>query len=423
MSGLDQLCEIIRFSDAAPKGRARKGSHKAFAPPDGGQVMPAPAEVDLFEPIPPRPFVFNRLYVAGFVTGTAATGGLGKTSVVDVEVISMALGRDLLDAGRPLRAGPQRVLVLQLEDDITEFRRRHRAIFEHYRLTREDFELYRDNLMAIFDSDGAMKLLRRVGPELRRDEAAIEHLQELIADHQATVVTIDPLVSLHEAEENITGEMQQLLAVLRAIARDNGACVHYLHHTRKGGTDTADAMRGAVSLRDGSRALRMLTRMSTEEAKQLNIDEKVAPFLIGEFNGKANFDPGTSARRWYRTISIGLDNETEQFAADSVGVVTGYRPPDLLDGISLDQCFAAWKQIQHLPQESMRYNPQASGWLGYSIAPALGLSTADKARISRILADWERSGVIAREDIQDAKKGRPTPYYRFVEMPEKEKTW
>lgn len=423
MSGLDQLCKIIKLSDAVPKGKARKDCSRVFVPPVESTDLPASADVDLFESIPPRPFIFKRLYVAGFVTGTAATEGLGKTSVVDVEVISMALGRDLLDSGRLLRAGPQRVLVLQLEDDITEFRRRHRAIFEHYRLSREDFDRYRENLKAIFDSDGAMKLLRRIGNELRRDESAIGHLKGIIAAHQATVVTIDPLVSLHEAEENVTGEMQQLLAVLRSIARDHGACLHYLHHTRKGGTDTADAMRGAVSLRDGSRALRMLTRMSAEEAKQLNIEEKMVPFLIGEFNGKSNFDPGAGGMQWYRTISVGLDNETEQFAADSVGVVTSYRPPDLLDGISQEQCFTAWKQIKHLPQESMRYNPQASGWMGYAIAPALGLSTADKARISKILFTWERGGVIAREDIPDGKKGRLTPYYRFVEMPEKEKTW
>jgi hypothetical protein len=57
--------------------------------------------------IPPREFLFGRHYQRRTVSGTVAPGGTGKSSLVMVEAIAMATGRDLLGEGAkvPLKAG------------------------------------------------------------------------------------------------------------------------------------------------------------------------------------------------------------------------------------------------------------------------------------------------------------------------------
>ena len=101
--------------------------------------------------IPPRKIVYRK-YIKGYVTGTTAGGGTGKTSVVDVEAVSMALGIDLLHPERKtIRYGPARVIMLSLEDDEMEYARQIRDEFktEHHEVEIDwtDMHDYLDQLV------------------------------------------------------------------------------------------------------------------------------------------------------------------------------------------------------------------------------------------------------------------------------------
>jgi RecA-family ATPase len=52
------------------------------------------------ETLPRRQWLYGRHYIRRFVSGTVATGGMGKSALALVEALAMATGRDLL-AHRP----------------------------------------------------------------------------------------------------------------------------------------------------------------------------------------------------------------------------------------------------------------------------------------------------------------------------------
>ena len=381
-------------------------------------AFPQINKIDIPEPVAPRKFIYGKHFIKSFVTGTAATGGTGKTALVDTEIVSLALGRDLLKEGEPLKAGAQNVLLLSLEDDEDEYKRRHKAIAKFYRLSDEDIKQRHKNIFPIFDNAGDLKIVYEYDKKLIKNDEAIKYINQQIDIHDIDVVTIDPLISIHEADENTNKEMQLVLSVLRTIAREKDVAVHYLHHNRKGGGDSADDMRGAVALRDGSRVLRMISKMSEAEAKELSIKAEEAIYLIGVFNCKNNFEPLGISKTWYRTNSACLDNATDIYSADYVAVVSDYKLPGLFDGISMANCEKAWQTIKTLPQEKMRSDKRAANWMGKFIADDIELDAVeDKARLGNILSSWKRSGIINETTFQDNKK-RDVPHYEFIKIPD-----
>src|SRR5262249_60949417 len=69
------------------------------------------------------------------VGGTVAPGGTGKSSLVMVEAIAMATGRDLLGEGAK---EPLRVWYHNGEDNMTELERRLAGICQHYGIPLEE---------------------------------------------------------------------------------------------------------------------------------------------------------------------------------------------------------------------------------------------------------------------------------------------
>jgi AAA domain len=89
--------------------------------------------------LPQREFLFGRHYQRRTVGGTVAPGGTGKSSLVMVESVSMALGLDLLDNKRPLER-PLRVWYHNGEDPMDELKRRLAAICQHYEISLEELQ-------------------------------------------------------------------------------------------------------------------------------------------------------------------------------------------------------------------------------------------------------------------------------------------
>lgn len=400
----------------------RMSDIKASKRPTPHQLgYPKPEKFDVKTEIQPRLFVYNYDFIKGFVTGTGGAGGSSKTSLLDVEVISMALGRDLMSSNKLLRAGAQKVLVLSLEDDKTEAARRRKAICDHYQLTDEDTKKIKENIFTLFDDNDKLKIVHEVEKKLIKNIDTFNYICNLIFDFKIDVVTIDPLISFHEAEENLNREMQTVLAALREIARTKNVAIHFLHHNRKGGGDSADDIRGAAALKDGARSLRILNKITKKEAKELNIPEDDQNRLVGISSGKSNFSALAFDKKWFKMVSVCLHNGTEHYAADNIGVAVPYKQPGIFDGISREQCYSAWKTIKDLPENKMRQSFQSPEWLGHHIDEDLGLdSNDDKQRIELILKSWEKSGVIRQIKIKDTAKGKELPHYKFERMPDKD---
>ena len=271
--------------------------------------------------IPPREFLFGRHYQRRTVSGTVAPGGTGKSSLVMVEAIAMATGRDLLDEGAK---EPLRVWYHNGEDNMLELQRRVGAICQHYNIPMEELE------SGFFMTSGNEVPLRVAETwsqvRLQTDHRLVKCITEAIGDNKIDAANFDPLVTLHGAAENNAGHMDQVIRIFTRMADSQNCAIDLSHHTRKLAPGSADDygiddMRGAGAMKDAMRAVRMLNIMSPKDAENASIMdiERTNYFRIDR--AKANYSGPAKTAIWRQFVNVDLPN------GDGVGVVTPWLFP------------------------------------------------------------------------------------------------
>jgi RecA-family ATPase len=77
-------------------------------------------------------------------------------------------------------------------------------------------------------------------PTLRLDlDADRISLDQTIAKLKPRLLILDPFVRLHRIDENVSGEVAPLLALLRELPRRHGLAISLVHHARKGAANIA----------------------------------------------------------------------------------------------------------------------------------------------------------------------------------------
>src|SRR5262249_2500097 len=87
--------------------------------------------------IPPRQWLLGNQFCCGFISALFAAGGVGKSALRLVQLISLALGRSL--CGQPVFRRC-RILLISLEDDETELQRRIAAVLKHFEIKRSELK-------------------------------------------------------------------------------------------------------------------------------------------------------------------------------------------------------------------------------------------------------------------------------------------
>lgn len=259
--------------------------------------------------IPPRPWLYGRHYMRGMVGATAGIGGAGKSTIMIVEAVSQAIGRDLLAGGVALPVGPMRVWLHNGEDPMEEITRRVMAVLQHYQVTDAELggRLFvtsgRDMpiLVAKALSDGG-KVFEPTGD----GEALVAELKSRHID----IFIADPFVTLHRVSENDNMMVDAVMTILRNVAHQAQCALEVAHHLRKlnGEEATVDAIRGAGSIVGACRSVRLVAGMTREEAERYGIPEEDRRAYLWLQNGKANMLPPTHARHWLRMEGVDLGN-------------------------------------------------------------------------------------------------------------------
>ncbi len=87
------------------------------------------------KPIPPRQWLLGNTFCREFLSGLIAPGAGGKTALRILQALALASKRALTGENVFVRC---KVLILCLEDGMTELRRRVRAAMLHHAVKRED---------------------------------------------------------------------------------------------------------------------------------------------------------------------------------------------------------------------------------------------------------------------------------------------
>lgn len=388
------------------------GSNQMNPPPQGNihQIENPPPRVNIRatpfvwrdpKTISRRRFLYGNHLVRKFCSATFSAPGVGKSNLLLLEALAMATGQPLLGIQPRQRC---RVWYWNGEDPRDEIERRVAAACLHYKIEPDELEGW-----LFLDSGRDMEII--VAEETRGGTKIVEPLvNALISEIRAQKIDallIDPFVSSHRVTENDNNAIDAVAKKWNTIADATNIAIDLSHHTRKtyGAEVTVEDGRGAVALLAAVRVARTLNPMSEQEAGDVGITARRQYFRVE--NGKTNLSAPPEGADWYHIASVDLGNGDPNDAGDpgdNIGVVTKWKWPDLMAGMTAEDFDKVAAVIR---TEQWRANAQAKKWVGNAVAQALNLNInnkQDRAKIKTSLATWIKAGSLTAVEGEDEKR-------------------
>src|ERR1700687_1847973 len=375
--------------------------------PADGAIVAVPHAFPDEASLPLWEFLYGSHLLRKTVSGTAAMGATGKSSLSIVEALAMTTGRPLLKFSVP--SEPLRVLLVNLEDNREAVDKRIAAAMKHHKLTPADVG---GRLFTIAKGEMKFKIaMQSRSGSVMRIEPVIKGLIGFLIENKIDVFSIDPFISTHAVNENDNSAIRAVIEIYDEIAEAANCAVSIWHPTRKanGAEASIDSARGAGSFADACRSIRILETMTAAEAKKNDLPKHSQYFR--SFSGKLNFAPPTDKSDWFQIVSISLGNGGADLFGDDIGVVETWTPP-----VNEKQELSA-SEISDICRivggSEWREDVRASMWVGKAIATALNLSAEEnKEKIKGILK------TLLKDHVLRTKPGRTSTHNSviFVEV-------
>ena len=278
--------------------------------------------------VPERQWVLGNRLLAGYITAMFAPGGVSKSMFSMITAASIATGRSL--TGEVIHK-QGKVWLINNEDDTDEQLRRLMGIAQHHDIP---WQTLKENLFLTcgYGSPYIVAHHDQTGNVIAHPNA-----EKIIAEAKAKqidFIVFDPFITMHDTEENDNGAIQQVANVLKHIAKETGAAIEIIHHTKKMGgkkdsethAGDVESGRGASSLKDACRIGTTLARMDPKTATKFGINfEDEGRFLVRLDHGKGNFSGPPEGAAWFKQVSVQLSN------GDTVGVHEQFDISELVD--------------------------------------------------------------------------------------------
>jgi hypothetical protein len=213
--------EPPRENDAEPEEEAEVNADE---PPRSERFLNAGDDHEL---PPPRGWLLGNIFARKFISTLLGDGGVGKTSLRYAQYMSMAIGRSLTGDHVFVRC---RVLIVSLEDDMDELRRRIWALRIHYGVTAKELKNWMYLWTPGTKGGKLMEMDKRGNPaegELRG------RLETLIKKLKLDFIGIDPFIKTHCVEENDNTAIDMVTQVLTGLCHQYNVAVDVPHHVSK----------------------------------------------------------------------------------------------------------------------------------------------------------------------------------------------
>jgi AAA domain len=403
-----------------PSGPEDYGLYGAFADPyeqqDGNEADQTQTlgewdagEVD-DEAIPPRGWLLGNIFCRRFVSSLLADGGVGKTALRYAQLISLAIGRSLTGEHVFQRC---RVLIVSLEDDVDELRRRIRAVLLHHHIEQRELKGWLF-LAAPGAAGGKLMTLDKSGKPITAGLAA--KLVNTIVSRKIDIISLDPFVKSHAVGENDNNAIDAVAQILTDLATKYDIAVDVPHHISKGQAEPGNASRGrgASSAKDAFRLVYTLSPMTQEEAQTFGLDEAERCRLIRMDSGKVNIAPPLAAAKWFRLVGVPLGNSTDLYPnGDEVQTVELWTPPDKWAGLSSQLLNQILNDIDAGLPDGNRYidAPNATDRAAWRVIIKCAPATSEAAA-REIIRAWVKSGLLVREQYENPSTRKPVKGFR-----------
>ncbi|NTA48166.1 AAA family ATPase [Agrobacterium tumefaciens] len=352
--------------------------------------------------LPRREFAYGSHFIRKYVSVTVSPGGLGKTSASIAEGLAMVSGRALLGIKPPKRL---RTWIFNAEDPRDEMERRIMAACIHYKLKPVDLEGH-----LFLDSGREQELVVAIEDKkagVRIQQPIVEAVVEQIERNGIDVMIVDPFVSTHGVNENDNGAIDKVAKLWAQIADYTNCSIDIVHHLRKVADReaTVEDARGAVSLIGAARSVRVLNRMSEEQAGEAGIDKADRFGYFYTTYGKSNLTPLSHRAEWRHLVSTPLGNGTGLAQPqDFAPVVTEWHWPsaeDVAGDLTEDQRASI---LAAVGASDYKKSPKAKNWVGSAVAYAVGLDLDDnvqRKRASSLVTALMREGALVEREERD----------------------
>jgi hypothetical protein len=307
----------------------------------------------------------------------------------------MATGRDFLGI-KP--ASLAKVVYFNAEDPKDEIQRRVIAICEHHGIDQSEL------VGQLFIASGRdQELILSKGDDGAIIEPVFELMERYAEAENIDVFAFDPLANMTEAPET-NDAFRRLGKRISRMADRLNCSIELVHHTRKlnGGEASVEDSRGGSALIGAVRSGRALNPMTPDEAAKAGLDTHIDHFRI-EAAGKNNLSRSAPHSTWYKRVGITIAN------GDEVASLEPWKWPDAFEGVSSNDALRVWGLVKSA-NPPPRYSSQSTNWVGNIVAEVLGLDLEDKnhrARVNTMIGTWLKNKVLAVEELNDSRQGRP----------------
>ena len=355
--------------------------------------------------IPPRGWLLGNVFCRKFASSLIADGGVGKTAVRVAQLLSMASGRTLTGEHVFCRC---KVLLICLEDDKDELRRRVKAAMIHHCIKPEDVAGH-----LFLSAPGARggKLLAEDDAGHQRPGALVDNLRLEIKNLGIDIVSLDPFIKAHSVEENDNSAIDDVMQILTDLAAEFNIAVDVPHHTSKGPADPGNANRGrgASGMKDAARLVYTLSPMSPAEAELMGVDEAKRRSLIRLDAGKVNIAPPLDSAKWFQLVGVDLGNKSDLYPhGDNVQTVVTWEAPDTWAGLSTVTLNDILTRIGQGLEDGNRFT-QGSKTTDRSAWKVVAEFAPDKTepQAKKIINTWVANGVLTVTDYTNPGTRKP----------------
>ncbi len=393
-----------------PVAKAGEGEVVPFgprddAPPIGERIeAEAAAELEIFDvgdedgKIEPREWLLGTTYCRRNLSGLISAGAAGKTTVRIAQLLSAACDRRLTGEHVFVQC---RAMIVCLEDDMKELRRRVRAAMLHHNVKPEDVKgrLFLTTPRGLKIAERDEKGRVAAGGLYRALSAAIDKLT-------LDIVAIDPAVKAHELDENSNPEIDAFATLLTGLAVEKNIAIDLLSHERKAAAAAAGDVnrgRGAGSMKDAARLVYTLTGMSEAEAGTLGVKEVERKSLVRVDSAKVNIAPPSATTTWFRIVGVNLGNGNDAYpAGDNVQTVERWEPAPLFDGINEQDLNSVLRKLGSGMGNGRRYSlaPGATDRAAWRAVqekfPDMG-----EERCRAVIAAWKKNKLFETGEYED----------------------
>ena len=357
--------------------------------------------------IPYEVNIYGTHHQKGLVSLTVAAGGTGKSSLTIIEALAMTTGRQLLRV-KPER--PLRVWLHNGEDPMMVLNARIAGAAKSYGLTSFDTG---GRLLVTSGHNLPLKIAKIGNRGYEIDETVVRKIKATILRYGIEVMTIDPLMSFHSVQENDNGAMDAVIKELGKIASETGCAIDVVHHTTKSAAVGSAASRGASSIVDAARAVRVLAHLEPNELEKLPIGN-----YLKVSETKNNNNARATAAALFVIQGEDLKNGNGR-PGKVVPVVKTAEWPQKAGALTDDDARSVEAALVHLGMGEYRESSKSSSWVGHAISEFFDIRTrTDNGRkeMERIVFDLIKAGKLCKFFKADpVTKRQNTPFVRVAE--------